>query len=94
MGQIIKQPNGKFCIFSTVVDNVTICQCTEQDIIDNLVEEAKVEIERKVKGVVEKLNNGEQPYHQFTISYTEMIKTIRDIHGKGEANKIKTIIES
>ena len=40
---ICKQPNGKYCRFSTVVDTVTHWNMTEQDYIDLCVERAKEE---------------------------------------------------
>lgn len=90
--QIIKQPNGKYCIFSSIVDNVTFYNMTEQDIINERVKEAKEKIENDVKETISKLNNGEKPYYQFTLSFDDMIKEISDIHGKREANKIKSLI--
>jgi hypothetical protein len=47
-GQIIKQPNGKFCIFSRVGDSVTYYDMDEQEIINELVEESRIEIENKL----------------------------------------------
>lgn len=78
--QIIKQPNGKYCIFSSVIDSVTCYDMEEQDIINKLVEESKKEIEKKVKEIILELNEGKKPYHQFTITYKEMLRTIKEKH--------------
>lgn len=44
MGAFIsKQPNGKYCRFSTVVDTVTDYDMTEEDYIEMCVEKAKKE---------------------------------------------------
>lgn len=44
MGAFIsKQPNGKYCRFSTVVDTVTHCNMTEDEYIEMCVERAKEE---------------------------------------------------
>jgi hypothetical protein len=94
MGQIIKQPNGKFCIFSSICDNVTSYNCTEEEIVNELVEDARKDIERKVKGIIEKLNEGGEPYYQFTMSYEKMLQTIEEVHGKIKRNVTKTIIET
>jgi hypothetical protein len=91
--QIIKQPNGKFCIFSSVVDNIIYYHMEEKDIINFLVEESKKDIEEHVKKIVSDLNEGKKPYHQHTMSYEEMVQTIKEIHGTKEANKIKKHIE-
>lgn len=91
--QIIKQPNGKFCIFSSIVDNVTYYHMEEQDIINAWVEESKKDIEENVKKIIQALNEGKKPYYQNTMDYQEMIKTIKNIHGKRGVNKIIKHIE-
>lgn len=91
--QIIKQPNGKYCIFSSVVDNVTFYNMTQDEIIDEWTKEAREDIERKVKDIVSKIENNEKPYFQFTKNYDEMIEEIKEIHGNKEGNKIKKLIE-
>lgn len=91
--QIIKQPNGKFCIFSSICDNVTWYHMEEQDIVNAWVEEAKKDIEKNVKKIIQDLNEGKKPYYQNTIDYKEMIDIIDRVHGKKEAKKIIKHIE-
>ena len=91
--QIIKQPNGKYCIFSSIVDNVTHYDMSIDDIIEEWVNEAKNRIVEDVKKTIAKLENGESPYYQFTKSYEEMLSTIKEIHGKKESEQIKCLIE-
>jgi len=91
--QIIKQPNGKYCIFSSIVDNVTHYDMSADDIIEEWVNDAKNDIIEKVKGIVSKLENNEKPYLQSTHSYEDVLKLIKEIHGKKESNKVKSLIE-
>lgn len=91
--QIIKQPNGKFCIFSSIVDSVTFYHMEEQDIINEWVEESRKEIEKKVKEIIADLNEGKKPYYQFTKTYDEMLQTIKEIHGAKEVKEIRKAIE-
>jgi len=92
--QIIKQPNGKYCIFNSIVDNITHYDMTVDEIIEDWVNESKVDITEKVKDIVKKIENGEKPYYQFTHSYDDMIDIIKEIHGEKESHKIKSLIES
>ncbi|MFV8347254.1 hypothetical protein [Flavobacterium sp. ZB4P13] len=92
--QIIKQPNGKYCVLSSIVDNVTHYNMSIDDIVEEWVKEFKNDITEKVNGIVLKIENGEKPYHQFTYSYDEMLELIRENHGKKERNKIKSLIEN
>lgn len=91
--QIIKQPNGKYCIFSSVVDNVTHYDMTVDEIIEEWANEAKNDITEKVKGIVSKIDNGEKPYYQFTHSYEEMLILIKEIHGEKEGQEIESLIK-
>ena len=45
--QIVKQPNGKFCIFSTYVDSVIAYDLTSEDVVDIYVEAAAEETKRQ-----------------------------------------------
>ena len=85
--QIIQQPNGKFCLFNSIVDNITFYDATEEEIITEFAKESQIEIEKKVKEIIGQLKAGAKPYFQFTKSYTEAIETIEEIHGKDEAQK-------
>lgn len=52
IGQIIKQPNGKFCIFSRIIDNVTYSNVTPEQIIEILVAEAREDITDEVNNII------------------------------------------
>ena len=55
MGRIVsKQPNGLYCVFSTIVDNFTICDLTEEEYIEYRVEKAKEEAMEDAKRVLKK----------------------------------------
>lgn len=45
--RIVKQPNGKFCIFSTYVDSVIAYDLTSEDVVDIYVEAAAEEAKRQ-----------------------------------------------
>lgn len=92
--QIIKQPNGKYCIFSSIVDNVISYDMTAEDIINEWVDEEREKIQLKVNDVISKLENHEKPYHQFTKNYDEMLECIKENYGKKEVDKIKLLIEN
>lgn len=78
--QIIKQPNGKYCIFSSVVDGVIWTQATRDQLVEAFVDDARKGIEREVDCVVSALEVGGRPYYQFTMTYAEMLETIFTAH--------------
>ena len=92
--QIIKQPNGKYCIFSTNIDNVTDYNLSPEEIIDLFLESQKKDITEKVMSIVSKLDKGEKAYHTFTIPYDEMLECIQRVHGKKEMKDVQKLINS
>jgi len=92
--QIIKQPNGKYCLFSSIVDTVTYYNMTKEEIVEVWTENARKEFEQKVNDITEKLDKGKNPYFQFTLDYESMLQTILEIHNADEMENIKQAIES
>lgn len=92
--QIITQPNGKYCIFSSVVDNVTHYDMTPEEIIEEWTQEFKEEITEKVNKIINGLEGNSKPYYQFTLSYEEMLDRVKTIHGEKECEEIKSLITS
>lgn len=91
---IIKQPNGKYCVFNSVIDNVTDYDMTVDDIIEDWLKETRDEIVEKVKSIISKLESGVKPYYNNSeFTYNEMIAEIENIHGVEEMKKIKDLIE-
>lgn len=90
--QIIKQPNGKYCIFSSIVDNFTYYDMTEDEIVELWANEEREQIAKRVKENIEKLEPGEKPYYQFTQRYEEYLALIEEIHGKEEMENVKNTI--
>lgn len=86
--QIIKQPDGKYAVWSSIVDNFTYINCTPEEIIEVWVQEAREDITRMVTSKVEALNAGKQPYYQFTKTWEECLEEIESRHGKAKLHKI------
>jgi septation ring formation regulator EzrA len=89
--QIIKQPNGKYCIFSSVVDNVIYYDGTREQIVNAFLEPEIERIKKHVNEVIDQLEKGEKPYFQFTKSFDEMVDTVTEIHGKKKAEELKRL---
>ena len=91
--QIIKQPNGRYCIFSSIVDNITHYDMEENDVVELWVEEQRRDISSKVREIIQSIESGGKPYHQFTKSYEDMINLIKEVHGESEMQIVKKTIE-
>lgn len=71
--QIIKQPNGKYAVWSTIVDGFTMLDAAPEQIIAARIAEAVEEIGRTVDKIVGQLERGEKPYFQFTLTWEEAL---------------------
>jgi formiminotetrahydrofolate cyclodeaminase len=55
MASIIgKQPNGLYCVYSTISDGISMYDCTEEEIVQQRLQDAEYEIRESVKKQIEK----------------------------------------
>jgi hypothetical protein len=72
--QIIKQPNGKFCVFSTIVDDLILYDGTPKEIEDYYAEEAAEKARDDTRKAIAAVLAGEQTkiYHQFAMEWRDV----------------------
>lgn len=80
--QIIKQPNGLYALYSSIVDDFVLIDATPQYIIDEWVASYKQDMQGKVSEIIQKLEQGEKPYYQFTMTFDEAVEHVIEHHGK------------
>lgn len=82
--KIVKQPDGLFCRFSSVVDNITHCNMTKDDALEVCTEYmGKHEAPAKVQAGIDDL----LPYNTIkkgdgSARWNDIIETIEGVHGK------------
>jgi predicted DNA-binding protein YlxM (UPF0122 family) len=84
--QIVKQPNGKFAIWSSVIDDFVFVDASVDEIIEDMVASSRRQIDEHVRKVVDMLERGEKPCHQFTKSFAECVDLIKTVHGEGSVS--------
>lgn len=87
--QIVKQPNGKYAIWSSILDNFVLYDCTREDLTKEFVKNTEVLKSESIDEILAKLELGEKPYHQCTMTLEEMFKTIEKVHGIEEASFLR-----
>jgi hypothetical protein len=80
--QIIQQPDGKYALWSSVVDAFVLIDATPEEIVEHWLAEEATRLRSRVAEIVQQLNEGKRPYLQFQMSWPEALKTYRDIHGR------------
>lgn len=75
--QIIQQPDGKYALWSTVVDDFVLLDATPEEILRYWVEGHKADTAKRIADIIAKLQRGEKPYYQFTVTW-ERANTLRE----------------
>ncbi len=75
--QIIKQPGGKYAIFSTVTDTLIVLDATAAELEEYFGEEAREAAVRGVRDIMTELEAGGRPYRQFTMTWEKAAEKSR-----------------
>ena len=79
--QVIKQPDGLYAIFSSVVDSWIVYDATRQDVIDYYVEQAEKDTREKVRRILDAVDDDpRKAYYQFAMTFAEANATSK-AHG-------------
>ncbi len=80
--QIIKQPDGKLCVFSSISDEIILADATAEELADWYAERAAEDARRETKRLTDMVLAGEKrPYFQFTMTYDEAVEKHRKMGG-------------
>lgn len=87
MGQhVTKQPNGKYAIFSSVVDSFIIYDATPEEVYEHFRQMAGQESDRQTKRSLERAD------HLGESRLVEDLETVATIHGQPEADKYREML--
>lgn len=92
--QIVRQPNGNFAVWSSVVDDFIMWDCTVEELVNGYAldtRQASADSAQKIRDICAKLEAGEKPYFQFTRTFEEMVEFSRLQHG--ETDDLRSVIE-
>lgn len=70
--QIIRdRTHNRYALFSSMTDTFVMRDATQNEIIDFFMEEYEASLRGKITQIVQSLNKGGKPYHQFTMTLEE-----------------------
>lgn len=83
--QIIRQPNGMLCVFSTITRTFIIADATPEYLREFYAEQAAAEARERTRKITEAIINGEpqRVYYQFVMTYDEAVE-LHQKHGGDE----------
>ena len=91
--QIVKQPNGLYAIWSSVVDGFTSVDNIPEEIVEGWVADERKKIAATVSRVVAQLESGDKPYFQFTMTFDECLDRMREIHGNESVSEVLELMD-
>lgn len=83
---VVKQPNGKYAIFSSIVDHFIGYDASPEEVYTHFRELAIANSDRQTKRQIE------QADHFASKRFTEDLETVRLIHGDEVAERYKTML--
>jgi len=79
--QIIRQPDGRYAIWSTIVDGFLLLDATRDELIEAMLSNERDRVRIRVNDICDKLDTGANPYFQFTMTWEEAIREHEQQHG-------------
>lgn len=73
--QIIPQPDGRLCVWSTVVDEIIIVDAEPDELVEYYADRASEDAREKSRRIIDLVSAGQarKVYYQFTMSYAEAV---------------------
>lgn len=78
--QIIEQPDGRFAIWSSVVDSFLWLNLTDEQAVQKFVRRDAARTRKAMRGVIGKLRMKVIP-HPMALSFDEAMQTLKDNYG-------------
>lgn len=74
--QIIQQPDGRLCVFSTITDSIIVHDATADELITHYADYAATEARERTRRIIDLVESGHarQAYYQFTLTYDEAVE--------------------
>ncbi|KFG02578.1 hypothetical protein IQ62_01140 [Streptomyces scabiei] len=84
--QIIKQPDGRLAVFSTVVDAFIVVDATPEEILDWRAEEAAKDARRDTQRQLDHVlaDEPDRSYFQFALTWEEALTKHREHGGSSD----------
>jgi hypothetical protein len=84
--QIIVQPDGQLCVFSTEVDQIVLADASPAELVEHFAELAAAEVRRSTTRKITAVLAGDarSVYAQFALTYDEAVRMHREYGGDPE----------
>ena len=84
--QVVRQPDGRYAVWSSVTDDFVAVNLEAADVIEATAQSAAEEVRQEMTRIIGVLEKGGKPYFQFTKTFEECVETTLANHGNGTAS--------
>lgn len=87
--QIILQPDGRFCLFSSVSDGFLLRDVTREQLTEWIVDEAMRDLRERIQHKIDAVASGhpERAYYQFAMTWEEACRMHNANFPRDEADR-------
>lgn len=71
---IVKQPNGFYAVWSSIVEDFIFYDCTPEEIIEEYIKEQSEDIKKWVPEFIKKLDDGKKPFGNRTMTWEKALE--------------------
>lgn len=94
--QIIKQPDGKYAVFSSVTDTIIFWDATEEEVVQYFVDRVVEGTRRSVEKILTHVaaDKPRKAYYQFAMTWEEALQSDRERGGEAHLDFSPCLEES
>lgn len=70
---IIKQPNGKYGVFSTQTNRFCLINQTPDQLVESMTSQELSEKQAEIKNIIKQIEQGKNPYFHFAKSFSDVL---------------------
>ena len=89
--QIIRQPDGRYSIWSSIVDALVMVDCTRDGVLGYFAAEAARDARNTVQGLLAQIDAGQRAYYQHTLSWEDVRKEYEQARQKPRRRSRKRV---
>ena len=86
--QVIKQPNGLYCIYNSISSGITYYDLTSEEILKIWVQEERDRLAWNLLKLLHQIDEGKPAYHQFTKTFEKALGNTAEEYGEKERQEI------
>lgn len=87
---VVRQPNGLYAVFSSIVDDFVVLDCTPAEVVSYFQNEARRQARKDAREAIQRADDRQDGDRR---TWDDCLGTIRAVHGKARAAERRRMID-